>query len=507
MQENRNKRTAMQQAKINTMLSKKKNKKERDQRRARARDNKYFEDGQSWATGPVVHGYSDKDLEIIKDVQELWRYKRFHSCLAQAKELIANYDIKHRYWFLHQTPYGIRRCSKYSGGDKWECYHYQGWLVKNGICRSAIVQELVYNFLRAISHQPVMSTWREEICEVVPLCVPDSYNREVHDLATFNLKSAERISKRRCAAILIQAAFRNKRVKDHQKNIRRGDHYGIRILLREDTKLYVKPGTEWYKLPRPGVAYTFGAIEGEYIQFVRGLPFDPSNFKMCEWKLSVDLTHLACPVTRKNIYGQERQGWEIIQRDEFHLYNGDENVFYEMNPTGLYEDRIELQMPELVRCRPDVTPAVRSIQRWYRLMKKQREVLHPYAKVIQTRWRMNQIKRMKPFYLVPLPTTDGKPYLVRATLDKPWKQKPSFRMVYFLINKKVITRDSLYKGGPQTAIKMDWQTTDMSEIFWDLKPRSSTVAIRRWKFGKDYSVRITKDVEKFGYKRLPMSCW
>jgi hypothetical protein len=52
-----------------------------------------------------------------------------------------------------------------------------------------------------------MSSWREKYNDAYATAPTDEYNRELHNLATFNLESAERISKRRQAAIRIQHAF------------------------------------------------------------------------------------------------------------------------------------------------------------------------------------------------------------------------------------------------------------------------------------------------------------
>jgi hypothetical protein len=78
----------------------------------------------------------------------------------------------------------------------------------NNLCNSATVCEFVYDFLRALNYDPVMSTWREEI-DLVPflVCMPEPDECPM-DLAIFNLERAQYISRRRRAAIVIQDAVR-----------------------------------------------------------------------------------------------------------------------------------------------------------------------------------------------------------------------------------------------------------------------------------------------------------
>ena len=501
--ENRDKRTPAQQKKIDRMLSQKKINKNRDIRRMKERDAKY--EIQVDDT-PTTRIYGDKDLKAALFIQRRWRYNRFQECMEEVDYLLARYDVKGRYW-RPGFP-ALMRCSKYSGGDQWRCYHYQNWLISLGVCKPAIVQELVYGYLLALRHNPIISPWRKTYIDSIkmPHEVTQEYNRQKHNLVHVNLTKAQCITRRRRAAISIQTTFRKKRVRDHHENILNGDDYGIRLNLNGDTTLGAKPGTEWYQIPQEGACYTYSRVVEEktcfytrkYIVFERSAPFDCDLFKECKWQLSWDLGHIKCPV---RVCGRDVTIY--INIPEFSLFNNDEDMFYEHNPNLYYRDRPEDSlsdtdsMPSLEghytvkeeRC-------VEAIQNWYRGVKRERERLHPYARTIQKKWRLYQIRRMRPFYLVPLPSTDSMPYLVRPTMAYRWKQKPSFRMVYLLVNGRVITKDCSLKGGPSTVTGMNWTTMDMSNLYWNPTPGT----VRRWDYGKDYTVRLTRDMSKFHYK-------
>ncbi len=75
--------------------------------------------------------------------------------------------------------------------------------IHKNLCNSATVCEFVYDFLRALNYDPVMSTWRVETWGEIP--EPDECPME---LAIFNLECAQYISRRRCSAIVIQDAVR-----------------------------------------------------------------------------------------------------------------------------------------------------------------------------------------------------------------------------------------------------------------------------------------------------------
>lgn len=480
--ENRSKRTPAQQKKIDRMLSNKKKEKQLSKQRRAARDAKYHV---SFDDTDVPKTYS---VKTVLSLQRRWRSNRFDSCLAEAKALIAKYDIKGRY--ARPGVPALMRCSKY-GGNKWSCSVYQGWLVHNGLCRSAIVQELVYNFLSSISHEPVMSSWRKEYIDNYPHAPTDEYNHELHNLATFNLESAERISKRRQAAIRIQHAFQKKRRRDHRRNILNGNHFGVRLNLHNDSLLKAKVGEEWFKLPQEGVEYTFSEMVKEtdvffnrkYFVFERSAPFDADLYRECEWRLSWDLDHIMC---RIHVCGKDTT--ILIPCNEFSIYNIDEDQFYERNPDKYYRS-----WPLDSLSDTDSLPSLDGIY-------TDRE--EHAVECIQEGWRLYQIKRMRPFYLVPSMHTDSKPYLFRPKLDQPWKQKPSFRMVYFLINNEVITKDCDNKGGCVGPTKMDWKTYEMKSLCWDCNPNGER-CLRQWTYGEDYTVRITKNVEHFNQYKSP----
>ena len=71
-------------------------------------------------------------------------------------------------------------------------------------------------------------------------------------------------------------------------------------------------------------------------------------------------------------------------------------------------------------------------------------------------------------------------------------------MVYLLVNGRVITKDCSLKGGPSSVTGMNWTTMDMSKLYWNPTPET----VRCWDYGKDYTVRITRDMAKFHYKTL-----
>lgn len=114
------------------------------------------------------------------------------------------------------------------------------------------------------------------------------------------------------------------------------------------------------------------------------------------------------------------------------------------------------------------------------------------------------IRKMKPFYLRPLPTSDSKPYVINPTMERPWSQKPSFLMVYFLINGKIITKDCMVKGGPVVPRYVEWKFYD-DRIVWYSNLQSPTPEEHIWYLGKDYELEVTENVDRFAkYKRSPV---
>lgn len=110
---------------------------------------------------------------------------------------------------------------------------------------------------------------------------------------------------------------------------------------------------------------------------------------------------------------------------------------------------------------------------------------------------------MKPFYLEPLPSTDSTPRVEKLILPRPWLQKPSFLMVYYLINNKIITKDSAVKGGPNRPQFVEWQFFD-DKIVWYSDIISSNPMEHTWYLGKDYTLRLAEDINKFRkYIRIP----
>jgi len=489
--------TPAQQKKKERMLSIKKTKKIKDRHRTKQRDAKYHTPVETTPveTTPV---YTERQLRVISCVQRLWRKNKFNTCLKAADHLISKYDIKGRYW--KPGVDALIRFSKYSGRAQWRCYCYQGGLITHGLCKRAVVQELVYAYLQSIGHQPIISSWKKAYNGSETVTQP--YNMEDHDLVYTNLLQAQSLTKCRRAAITIQRAFLKKRKADHHENIMSGDNYSIRLNLHTDTIYGAKSGEEWFKLPQDGVVYNYSRtviekntlFSTKYILFKCSAPFADGLYKECEWQLSWDLDHIKCPVhyNGKSIYIH-------LNPHEFSLYNNDEDMFYRQNPNLHYKVReIDTDsLPDLVSgyTQKEIN-CVQAIQGWYRISKKRRNYLHPYATRIQRKWRLYMVRRMRPFYLVQLPTTDSKPYLVRPFMMYQWKQKPSFRMVYILANNDVITKDCAFQGGPTSVTRMQWRTKDMSSLYWNPTPDTT----RRWDYGRDYTIRITRDMHKFGYR-------
>ena len=117
---------------------------------------------------------------------------------------------------------------------------------------------------------------------------------------------------------------------------------------------------------------------------------------------------------------------------------------------------------------------------------------------------LDSIYKMKPFYLLPLTTSDSKPYVIKPIMERPWSQKPSFLMVYFLINGKILTKDCMVKGGPAIPRFVEWQFYD-DRIVWYSNLKSPTPEEHVWYLGKDYELQTTDDVDRFAkYKRSPI---
>lgn len=116
--------------------------------------------------------------------------------------------------------------------------------------------------------------------------------------------------------------------------------------------------------------------------------------------------------------------------------------------------------------------------------------------IVQRRWRLKQISRMRPFYLIPTPHTDSRPYIFQPKC-KLYKRRPSFGMIYFKINSRIITKDMDRKGGPCGIHRTSWFFDLRAEcIYWTYQV-GRTFEVRKWTYGKDFTVKITKDVHRF----------
>ncbi len=119
------------------------------------------------------------------------------------------------------------------------------------------------------------------------------------------------------------------------------------------------------------------------------------------------------------------------------------------------------------------------------------------VRIIQKRWRFKQIRHMRPFYLEPTQHSDSRPYLYHPKYNL-YKVKPSFRMVYFKVNNRIVTRDLDTKGGPRGVHSTSWYFDLTSEsIYWTYTVGYTIFEVRKWIYGKDFTVKITKDVQRF----------
>lgn len=114
------------------------------------------------------------------------------------------------------------------------------------------------------------------------------------------------------------------------------------------------------------------------------------------------------------------------------------------------------------------------------------------------------IRKMKPFYLEPLPSTDSTPKIEKLILPRLWSQKPSFLMIYFLINNKILSKDCAVKGGPNGPTYVEWQFFD-DRIVWYSDLIASKPKEHIWYLGIDYNLKIADNIDKFKrYIRRPI---
>lgn len=136
-----------------------------------------------------------------------------------------------------------------------------------------------------------------------------------------------------------------------------------------------------------------------------------------------------------------------------------------------------------------------TIQRTYRLYLKKR--LNRLVIILQRKWRLKQVNHMRPFYLIPTPYTDSRPYIFQPKY-KLYKLRPSFGMIYYKINNNIITKDMDRKGGPPGVQRTSWYfDTDAKCIYWTYKIGSMIFEVRKWVYGRDFTIRITKDIHRF----------
>lgn len=135
------------------------------------------------------------------------------------------------------------------------------------------------------------------------------------------------------------------------------------------------------------------------------------------------------------------------------------------------------------------------IQRSYMLYLKKRLIW--LVTILQRKWRLKQVDHMRPFYLIPTPHTDSRPYIFQPKY-KLYKLRPSFGMIYYKINNKILTKDMDRKGGPGGVQRTSWYfDTDAKSIYWTYKVGSMIFEVRKWIYGRDFTIKITKDVHRF----------
>lgn len=92
------------------------------------------------------------------------------------------------------------------------------------------------------------------------------------------------------------------------------------------------------------------------------------------------------------------------------------------------------------------------------------------------------MNRMRPFMVVPTPSTDSVPKIGKLRKSK-WYEKPSFQRVYFNMNGKIVC-----KG--KTPTVMNWYFIG-DKIYW-----FSDQGAHIWQYGKDFTLCINPYEEK-----------
>ena len=87
-------------------------------------------------------------------------------------------------------------------------------------------------------------------------------------------------------------------------------------------------------------------------------------------------------------------------------------------------------------------------------------------------WRWYQVKRMRPFSIVPTSHTDSTPYLEAVHYITKRLEKPSFKMIYFKINNTIVGIDRSV---------MQWEFDNDGNIYF---------GTRKWVYGVDFTIRI-----------------
>jgi hypothetical protein len=91
-------------------------------------------------------------------------------------------------------------------------------------------------------------------------------------------------------------------------------------------------------------------------------------------------------------------------------------------------------------------------------------------------YRFYLMNRMRPFIIVPTPSTDSVPKLGKLRRSK-WYEKPSFQRTYFNMNGKIVCK------GEKPRV-MDWYFLG-DKLYW-----FSDKGAHVWEYGKDFTVCI-----------------
>ena len=372
--------------------------------------------------------------------------QRFERCVRRCKQTVDNHGIRNINDFrgLMSMP-NLMRSGQY--GPQWSCHAYNRSLWQNGHSEAHIYNVLMRKYLNVLGHAVTGNT-EHDLHVARDTCIK---NRAAYKIQYFQRMRAQR------------------RILNH---IDGGLPVKMTVLSKHDGKL---------SLPSPNIEYSIW----KYKNLGKGVY--RMHFKyIAPWKTDI-------------IYCNKWYVEYVEHVPEFYVYDSEYSAarVYTLKITTVDRQVPLLVLPISFLEQEKRLAACETIQRMWR--RRYWKTLNQSAYLIQTLWRVYCMKRMRPFYLVPLACTDSKPYIGKSNLKltQPWCQKPSFRMVYFYVNRRIMSRDCYTKGGPNGPTIMDW-TFDIinGDIHWfynygfELKQSI-------WEYGRDFSIRITKNIDKF----------